>query len=608
MKKVIYFILILCMLLPCAVSVSAKSVTVSVNGERFAFMPHPVIENDKTMVPTNLFLYLNCDVAVQDYYKVVLIRKGDKAVIFQMDNSEYVVYEGSYENFEKKINEQSWTDEEKHTFSVMPHQIDRYGFVPLRELCEELGYTVEWNNEIREAELTCEPIVQLTKSNDAYFVENAIKLLDIKEKEEKGLRAKEGYEAYNFDVLKKSGVIDDNDSEYIKVSDALDVFIKITCDEEDNEYYLEDWYAIDKLEVLDDSVNEELKGKLMNFYNRYDMITVDDILRLDYDAQLTEYDALLFAVRLIGDTYSCTDASEELFYKEKTEVYQKAFEKKLIDSDNCDNADKPILRKEFYEIINRAIFTLYNSGGYSGVSEVRIVDWLLREPAVDNTVVTTEEISPEIIWHEDFSVSWIVPEECKENRYFTSMRAYTESGKHVRGIGSGFFDSISSTEIMEMVVAAYPEKLARIEIEHSKSDYDADTRKEYVFTIDTSNINVVCTGVAPEAGTYVTNKRQWPLQELSLEDGYEFKEGTYYILVSKEHEYRKDEYNNRSFAAFIAPKTANTLDGFGKLGSFGTSYFEEIRLVEATVSSNGTDDFTVTMTPPSESLFEVKER
>ena len=422
----------------------------------------------------------------------------------------------------------------------------------------------------------------------------------------------EEYPSSNREMLARYCLIDDKNDKYINTVDALEVFLKIV-DEERKDYWLSDWYSIDELEVLDETVDEETKKLLMQLYNEPYFLTVEDILRLDYSADITEYDALLFAVRLIGDTYFCVDSSAEYGYRTKEEVYGKAKEKGLIKSKNSRNAEKPISREKFYDIVSRAINTQFSLGGDGGPTKVKYADFLeKRLRKVDSEiVVTTTEIEIPFKWNDDFSVSAEMPLDLKNNDFDEDITAYTQSGKKIIAVAYGEKPdgiAVTAAQLCEMAARAYPEKLKEIEICYYKYDFEVHTKEEYIFKLDTSNIDIICQGNAPKVGVYTRNKGQWPVKTLSMAEGYSFKAGYFYTIVCKEHKYRKDEYNDTGYATFGNDTDRNTISDFGNRGSFGARYLDEIRLIEIKATKTGSDTFKVIVTPISENTFAVIEQ
>ncbi len=421
------------------------------------------------------------------------------------------------------------------------------------------------------------------------------------------------YVGNSVDILNKYGLIDENADEYINTVDALKVFMKI-YEEDFGGSWISSWYSIDELEMLDETVDEDIKKLLMElYYEAPYFLTVEDIIRLDYSADMTEYDALLFAVRLIGDTYYCVDQSAEYGYRTKEEVYSKAKEKGLIGSKKSHNAEKPILREKFYDIVCRAIHTEYSSGGMAGAMKVKHVDYLEKRlnSEKSETTVTTQEIEIPFKWNDDFSLSIEMPLDLKNDDFDEKITAYTQSGRKISAIAYGGKPNgiaVTSAQLCEMVAKAYPEKLKEIEICYYKYDFERHTKEEYILKIDTSNIDVIREGDSPKVDTYIRNKGQWPVQELSLKDGQLFKAGHYYTIVGKQHKYRKEKYNDTSYATFKNYTEQNTVSNFGNLGSFGAMYLDEIRLIEIKAEKTGADKFKVTVSPISEDMFKVIEK
>lgn len=188
-----------------------------------------------------------------------------------------------------------------------------------------------------------------------------------------------GYVKDNTDILKKYGIIDDNTDEYITVRDALVVFIKAAKYEVDKAD-LGDWYLYDELRVLDDTIDDKTKNILMSLaWVRGKLVTPEEIPLLDYDADITELEALRCAIRFVGDIPGCTGDCEEAQFSEKEDIYNRACEKGLIESPGYKNAHKPILRKDFYDIIHRALYVQFERGSADGVFEIRYIDRFIEK-------------------------------------------------------------------------------------------------------------------------------------------------------------------------------------------------------------------------------------
>ena len=80
---------------------------------------------------------------------------------------------------------------------------------------------------------------------------------------------------------------------------------------------------------------------------------------------------------MVGDTYACSDPTMELIITDKAEFYEIAAAKGIIESENTDNADTPILSSEVYEMLHKAVFVVFNVGGYA-TSRDRYIDGLLN--------------------------------------------------------------------------------------------------------------------------------------------------------------------------------------------------------------------------------------
>lgn len=599
MKKSICIVLSICILLTAAVIVLAKAITLSDNGEVINMYPHPIIKNERTFTIADSFRSLNCTVTEIEYFEVVILQKGNKKIFVKADTCEYFVFEGTAKEFENKVNE-GITASDKKCFEEAPFIENFLFYIPVREVCEELGYEVSWENNIREVTLTSSKEVSEQENTDYVFTREIKEYFERLEKIKLGLLSDARYKEGSFDYLCKYNIVEESDEEYITYREALRAFATL-LGEDGSHSDLSDWYAIDEFEVLDDKINDDDKVLLLSIMEWRYILTRDDILSVDMDGLLTEGDALTFAVRSVGDTYSCTDYPVEMDYTTCEQVYCRACEKELWTSDNIENCNAPIKRYDFYELMNKVLFSSYASGGYAGVSYVRHINFFDREEtAAKEWTVTSEEIEVPIK-NDNLNFSWIKPE-FVTNDYFMSIDLLNDKGEEKGYSTSGRpHEKIADTEIIEMILRNNGEKLSKLKVTYSLSDWTNRERAEYCFYIDLSFINVIHEGTPPTPDIYYRNKGQWPVKKLSLKEGEVFEEGKFYVIAGKETKYRKEEFNSTSYSVFRARKTENTVTDFGTTGSFGTNY-GDVRLMVAEIDMN-----TVRISAISEATFTKQE-
>lgn len=371
------------------------------------------------------------------------------------------------------------------------------------------------------------------------------------------------------------------------------------------------WYSNPALEPLD-KLPEEQKALLMSltYSGKNPVLKTEDIVKLDFDAPLTQYNALVYLTRLTGDTYGCTDYPEELDFTEKSQTYETAFAKGLIDSKDMSAADKPIERLSFYSLLARAIYTEYNIGSYSPTVGSLAESLESRSNTeTDNTNIekTEREIQAKVTLNEDMSIEWIPAEEIPVDT-FCGISTYSKDGELLSGrygIYSGPEDNkISSRELLHFLTEEYPKVPDYIEIAyetHSEDYTSGDTAK---FKIDLSNIKLVTEGQPLKPGTLTVFQNQWVPQSITLAEG-QFKKGAYYLLPSYEHKYRKEDLNQKSLASFTVEQDTNKF-----LNETGDYYFntfgiftEDVHIIQAEITGNPQKGFTVHLTPESKESF-----
>ena len=186
------------------------------------------------------------------------------------------------------------------------------------------------------------------------------------------------------EILMGRGIIteeDKNKDRYISTLEALETIEKMRGYEIDDipESYLYEWNlnaSLKSMNYLDDSAKLLLislcHGDGCNVVLKY-----DEIASLNLNANITNYEALLYITRLVGDTYGCMDSATDGSV-EKEDIYKTAYDKGLISKTSTRKADKLMTRDEFYNVLHKALFVEYCSGGEAGVEVVRLIDILNR--------------------------------------------------------------------------------------------------------------------------------------------------------------------------------------------------------------------------------------
>jgi hypothetical protein len=175
-----------------------------------------------------------------------------------------------------------------------------------------------------------------------------------------------------------------------------------------------EWYLIKELAPLDKKFSEEEKSFLISLFYavKRPLLTREELFSLSLNAPLTEYDALKYVTRFIGNTYSCIDKPEEIGFTEQGQTYARAFDRKLILSKGEENASKPILRKDFYILLASAMNTKVSFGGdltveatYFSFFENKAEKIYMQEK---KDLVHTGSLYAKPKFNDDFSLSWNV--------------------------------------------------------------------------------------------------------------------------------------------------------------------------------------------------------
>lgn len=115
---------------------NANPTYIVANNQLLGFSVPPITENDRTLVPMRfLFENLESEVTWDDDTQTATAHKGDTVISFSIDNNKAQM------NGEEKV------------MDVPARLVNDKTMVPLRFLSEGLGYTVNWNEETRVAEV-----------------------------------------------------------------------------------------------------------------------------------------------------------------------------------------------------------------------------------------------------------------------------------------------------------------------------------------------------------------------------------------------------------------------------------------------------------------------
>ncbi|MBE7018338.1 MAG: S-layer homology domain-containing protein [Ruminococcaceae bacterium] len=414
------------------------------------------------------------------------------------------------------------------------------------------------------------------------------------------------YEDTTVDILAELDIVD---KEKITSNDSLSVFDFFVMIEKmrgkysDNATDISDWYVGDTLASLDD-LEDNTKMLLLSLcYNgRNQILDYNAIPNLQLDKKITNAEALFYILRMVGDTYSCTDSTFNGYENDISieKIYDGAYQKGLISSDSTENADYPITYQQLCKILHKALFTEFSSGGYAGDYIVRLYDELVKESTSEEEneseiKIQQVEIPIAVKIHDDLSVSWTLPE---EYQFILESKYNTRIGNTVYG---SFKTELSSTDMIEFLSSE--EFFGKSAIRCTYTKYGADT--EYYSDIDISNIKFVVEGEALIPDKYIrANSNTWIAKELTLSDSQFFEEGCYYLMTGYEKTYRKEEYNCVDYKCFEAETTSSVYVAPNNY-NFGVSYLDEIHIQRIKVTGNSKDGFVLYVTPEANKVFEI---
>lgn len=420
-----------------------------------------------------------------------------------------------------------------------------------------------------------------------------------------------------FNIITEDEIARD---EFITNYEALDVIRRITSGEY-NAYHdlLKDWYAGDSLESLD-YLDDDYKRLLM--VSRENLILDrDEFYEIKPDENITSLNSLIFINRMVKDTYGCVRVLDGADKKDKSENYQIAFEKGIIDNRNTEDADSFIRREDFYGLIYRAVNVEKSFGGYAPTT-AKYIDMLEkraeypRKPR-ESVTLGRHELFVDYRIDDDLSISWVMPPEyhfLSGEQLSVNLELKTKDGLDVKGWGlmasfESFSDGIEGQRIAHALVSAYPERPIFLRVTCTRYDDNYNKKEEWYFNIDLSSIDVAIKGDKIEPGVFTHFRRQWVPKSMTLKDGRKFKAGALYFLKSYEHRYRKPEYNSTNMAVFAVSEDTDIINnGDHSLNLHsGGIYPEDIHIQEIVVGSNPNGGLKLFVTPESKGSFTVVE-
>ncbi|MBQ3462290.1 MAG: copper amine oxidase N-terminal domain-containing protein, partial [Clostridia bacterium] len=512
MKKILSIILVISMLSGMAVTVNAdEDITVTVDGEQVQFDTQPIIEKDRVLVPMRaIYERLGAYVDWHESENTVYAKKefGDsltKTITLTVGDDKMRVEEGGNLQAEETIIE----------IDSPAKIINGRTYVPLRAISEAFGCRVLWYDWLRMVSVQTPAPTSQKEITEQLLKYNIIDEADI------------------------------DKEEYITVLEALKALGNLEYDEEYGySVDLSDWYYGDMLASLD-YLDDEIKEMLLALSRWRSALKEEELLELDLNSNLTEYKALVYLTRMLGNTYGCTDYPIERDFTEVSQTYNSAVEKGLIDSADISYADEAITREKFYSLLIKAMYTPFFSGGDGGAIENRYIEMLNRRakriasatPKPEKKEAERIEIAAE--FDDDMSIHWTVPDKYRING--THISYITENGD-VEGLYGSLYiwEDIGADEIIKMISynnGSVPKAI--------RCEYTSDEGYVY-FDIDLSNIELVTEDYIVEPGVYTPFEGQWVPKYITLADGYKFKKDAYYMIVSYDHSYRLPEYNQTS--------------------------------------------------------------
>lgn len=177
------------------------------------------------------------------------------------------------------------------------------------------------------------------------------------------------YEKDNFAPLIQCGIISENDltkDGYITTQEVINTISRL-CFSRISENSLNEWYNYDCLKPLD-NIDDTQKISLLHL-NAATILTLNDIIGLKFEDNLTNLQALTYAVRLADSYKTLYSQNFELTDASESDIYNAAYQHGFIENEDTSNANLPILRKDFYELLNKVLFySYYNPSIFSSRS------------------------------------------------------------------------------------------------------------------------------------------------------------------------------------------------------------------------------------------------
>lgn len=410
------------------------------------------------------------------------------------------------------------------------------------------------------------------------------------------------------DILVEYGIVDAEDfakQGNITVLEALSTLDK--AEGASLSVNIKDWYVGDSLAHMDDLSDDDKK---MLLRLRDSVVTYKELPELDLDAEITNYQALLYVLRLIVDKHGCIGPWIDTVSTDVTYVFDKAKGEFLIESNDTSKANEPISRQDFYAIVHKALYNVHGAGGYAGGS-VRLIDYHIekanRAPKPEAPPEEYIEIKTDVHADADLNYTWSLPETfefIEKDEYWTNYAFILKDGtEDWIQTSTGTDTRIDAEFLIESLLAEKTGNGDKMRMTYYTPE---DQVHRYYVDVDISNVRIEEAGIAPKPGEYISFKNSWCAKEITLAKGEKYDPDCYYVVVDIESVYRKPEFN-RVIRECFKPTDASDTFIAPTNRSFGVSVMEEVRLQKVTVSGNGKDGFLLTVTPLSEDTFVIEE-
>ena len=329
-------------IVPCALADSDAKVYV--NDTEIVTDSPVIIENDRTLVPVRAISeYLDYAVDWDSDTQTVVISKNITTLKFMIGNSEAIFEFRFYDG----------TANSNVSLEVAPQIINDTTYIPLSDFESAFHFDIDWDDNNKEIHITC---------------------------------CKQG----DFSQLIKFGIISDDDLNkdgYITVAEALNTISKFSTQTPD-ESMLNAWYSITELESTDDTYDSSKISSII--LNRDLVLTHNDILNLNFSDNLTNLQVLTWVMRLTQSFYGCTRYIKDTDTYSTDDIYTAVYYRGLINSTDTSNAQLPISRADFYDLLNKVLFCSYVRGGYGGSYSTSLYETLQKQQNSQESIEVDE--------------------------------------------------------------------------------------------------------------------------------------------------------------------------------------------------------------------------